>query len=403
MSERLGLFGGTFDPPHVGHLVTAVNVRHELALDRVLLVVNDQPWQKLGTREITPAEDRFAMVEAAVGSVDGLEASRIEIDRGGLSFTADTLHGLEAEDAVRELFVILGSDAAVGLPSWERADEVRELATVVVVERPGARERRTAAGLALAERRGAPARGVEHRPASPCRRGATVGLPVDPRGDRGRASTQPLPIAGRAMSTDAVPGETVPDRGAPAIRASRAIRAAGDSGRPPSATSPSTPPSEPTSPVPHPTKPRGQPHRRRHRSPPPQAPRRPRPTSRRGRVVARRLTAGLPALRPRRVVDVSDAADEARRAATRRTSTAVRRRRHRVLAGMGVLTVAGVALAVGGLSAVRNSTAGRYQQAIGPAEPGYQASVVPTPTLGVLRPRGRRPPRRSGGPGPRAR
>ena len=139
MSERLGLFGGTFDPPHVGHLVTAVNVRHELALDRVLLVVNDQPWQKLGTREITPAEDRFAMVEAAVGSVDGLEASRIEVDRGGLSFTADTLHGLEAEDASRELFVILGSDAAVGLPSWERADEVRELATVVVVERPGAR------------------------------------------------------------------------------------------------------------------------------------------------------------------------------------------------------------------------------------------------------------------------
>ena len=139
MTERLGLFGGTFDPPHVGHLVTAVNVRHELALDRVLLVVNDQPWQKLGTREITPAEDRFAMVEAAVGSVDGLEASRIEIDRGGLSFTADTLHRLEAEDATRELFVILGSDAAVGLPSWERADEVRELATVVVVERPGAR------------------------------------------------------------------------------------------------------------------------------------------------------------------------------------------------------------------------------------------------------------------------
>jgi nicotinate-nucleotide adenylyltransferase len=138
--ERLGLFGGTFDPPHVGHLVTAVNVRHELGLDRVLLVVNDQPWQKLGTREITPAEDRFAMVEAAVGSVDGLEASRIEIDRGGLSFTADTLHGLQADDPDRELYVILGSDAAGGLPSWERADEVRELSTIVVVERPGARE-----------------------------------------------------------------------------------------------------------------------------------------------------------------------------------------------------------------------------------------------------------------------
>jgi nicotinate-nucleotide adenylyltransferase len=140
MSERLGIFGGTFDPPHVGHLVTAVNVRHELALDRVLLVVNDQPWQKLGTRDISAADDRFAMVEAAVGSVDGLEASRLEIDRGGLSFTADTLNQLRADDPGRELFVVLGSDAAGGLPSWERADEVRRLATIVVVERPGARE-----------------------------------------------------------------------------------------------------------------------------------------------------------------------------------------------------------------------------------------------------------------------
>jgi nicotinate-nucleotide adenylyltransferase len=140
VSERLGIFGGTFDPPHVGHLVTAVNVRHELGLDRVLLVVNEQPWQKVGTRDITPAEDRFAMVEAAVGSVEGIEASRIEIDRGGMSYTADTLHDLLAEDHTRELFVILGSDAAGGLPTWERVDEVRARSTIVVVERPGARE-----------------------------------------------------------------------------------------------------------------------------------------------------------------------------------------------------------------------------------------------------------------------
>jgi nicotinate-nucleotide adenylyltransferase len=138
--ERLGIFGGTFDPPHVGHLVTAVNVRHDLALDRVLLVVNDQPWQKIGTRDITPAADRYAMVEAAVGSVEGLEASRIEIDRGGMSYTADTLRVLLDEGHDRQLFVILGSDAAVGLPTWERADEVRKLATIVVVERPGTHE-----------------------------------------------------------------------------------------------------------------------------------------------------------------------------------------------------------------------------------------------------------------------
>lgn len=140
VGERLGIFGGTFDPPHVGHLVTAVNVRFELGLDRVLLVVNDQPWQKLGTRDITRAEDRFAMVEAAVGSVEGLEASRIEIDRGGMSYTADTLRALLDQRPDRELFVVLGSDAAGGLASWERADEVRSMATIVVVERPGTHE-----------------------------------------------------------------------------------------------------------------------------------------------------------------------------------------------------------------------------------------------------------------------
>jgi nicotinate-nucleotide adenylyltransferase len=136
----LGIFGGTFDPPHVGHLVTAVNVRHVLALDRVLLVVSGQPWQKLGTRPITPAEDRFALVEAAVGNVEGLEASRIEIDREGLSFTADTLEELRRTDPPPDLFVILGSDAAAGLSTWERADEVRRWSTLVVVERPGAND-----------------------------------------------------------------------------------------------------------------------------------------------------------------------------------------------------------------------------------------------------------------------
>lgn len=144
--QRLGIFGGTFDPPHVGHLVTAVNVRHELALDRVLLVVSGQPWQKVGTRAITPAEERFALVEAAVAGVEGLEASRMEIDRGGMSFTADTLAELAAIAPTPELFVILGSDAAAGLSTWERADEVRQAATIVVVDRPGMREAGPPAG-----------------------------------------------------------------------------------------------------------------------------------------------------------------------------------------------------------------------------------------------------------------
>jgi nicotinate-nucleotide adenylyltransferase len=137
VGERLGLFGGTFDPPHVGHLVTAVNVRHDLELDRVLLVVNAVPWQKLGTRPISAPADRLAMVDAAVADVEGLEASAVEIDRGGPSYTADTLATLLAEDPDRELFVILGADAAAGLDTWERAEEVAAAATIVVVGRPG--------------------------------------------------------------------------------------------------------------------------------------------------------------------------------------------------------------------------------------------------------------------------
>lgn len=137
-SERLGVFGGTFDPPHIGHLVTAVNVRHELALDRVLFVVNNLPWQKVGSRPISPVQDRLAMVEAAVAGATGVEASRIEIDAGGMSYTADTLAALATEQPDRELFVILGADAAVGITTWERFEEVRDLATVVAVERPGA-------------------------------------------------------------------------------------------------------------------------------------------------------------------------------------------------------------------------------------------------------------------------
>lgn len=135
--QRIGIFGGTFDPPHVGHLVTAVNVRHHLTLERMLLVVANQPWQKVGTRAITPANDRLAMVEAAVRDVPGLEASAIEVERGGHSYTADTLETLHDEHPDAELFIVLGADAAAGLHTWERVEEVRALATLVVVDRPG--------------------------------------------------------------------------------------------------------------------------------------------------------------------------------------------------------------------------------------------------------------------------
>ena len=135
--RRIGLFGGTFDPPHVGHLVTAVNVRHALDLDVVLLMVANIPWQKAGTRPITPAADRLAMVDAAVAEVAGLAVGDHEIVHGGPSYTADTLGVLSREYPDSTLFTIVGDDAAAQFETWERYGEVAERSRLVVVDRPG--------------------------------------------------------------------------------------------------------------------------------------------------------------------------------------------------------------------------------------------------------------------------
>ena len=132
--ERLGVLGGTFDPVHVGHVVAAVNARSALDLDRVLVVVAGDPWQKRD-RVVASASDRLALVEAAFDGVDGIDASSIEVDRDGPSITADTLEALHAPE--RELFLILGADAVSNMSTWKRLDDTRTLATVVVIERDG--------------------------------------------------------------------------------------------------------------------------------------------------------------------------------------------------------------------------------------------------------------------------
>lgn len=144
--ERIGVFGGTFDPPHAGHVATALEVGHALALDRVLMVVANDPWQKTGIRTITPAPLRLAMTEAAVAGCAGLEVSRLELDRSGPSYTADTLAELAGAGSAPSLFLIIGSDAAAGLDTWDRPAEVRRLATTVVVDRGGREGGRPPAG-----------------------------------------------------------------------------------------------------------------------------------------------------------------------------------------------------------------------------------------------------------------
>jgi nicotinate-nucleotide adenylyltransferase len=135
--ERIGILGGTFDPVHVGHLFAALSARHELGLDRVLLVVANEPWQKLEVREVTPASARLAVVEAAVSGLAGIEASRIEIDRGGPSYTADTVAHLRTQHPGAELYLVVGSDLVGELRTWRRVDEVRRAVVLAVVDRPG--------------------------------------------------------------------------------------------------------------------------------------------------------------------------------------------------------------------------------------------------------------------------
>ena len=134
----MGILGGTFDPPHLGHTAMAQGVRRALGLDRVLLMVANVPWQKSADQVVTPAEDRFTMVGLAAAGEEGVEASRLELDRGGVTYTVDTLEQLRRERPGDELFLIVGADVVGRLASWHRADILDSLCAIVAVPRPGA-------------------------------------------------------------------------------------------------------------------------------------------------------------------------------------------------------------------------------------------------------------------------
>ena len=136
-AARIGVLGGTFDPVHYGHLAVALEVRHQLGLEKVLMVVANDPWQKSAAGPVTPPDLRLEMVRAAVRGLEGIEASALEIDRGGESYTADTLAELRDARPDADLMLVVGSDAAQDLDTWQRPEELRRLATTVVVSRPG--------------------------------------------------------------------------------------------------------------------------------------------------------------------------------------------------------------------------------------------------------------------------
>lgn len=134
--ERIGIYGGTFDPIHNAHLLIARAAQQEAELDRVLFVVSARPPHKRATACASP-EERYAMVEAAVADEPGLEPSRIEMDREGPSYTAETLRQLKARHPDADLFLIMGIDSLVDLPKWKDPQTILELAQLLVVPRPG--------------------------------------------------------------------------------------------------------------------------------------------------------------------------------------------------------------------------------------------------------------------------
>jgi nicotinate-nucleotide adenylyltransferase len=136
LTARVGVFGGTFDPVHVGHLAIALAALESVPLDRVLFV----PARRSPLKDRDPlasVADRVAMLEVAIASEPRFALSRVELERDGVSYTVDTLETLRSQG---ELFLILGSDALADLARWRSPDRIRELATILVAARPGAPE-----------------------------------------------------------------------------------------------------------------------------------------------------------------------------------------------------------------------------------------------------------------------
>jgi nicotinate-nucleotide adenylyltransferase len=134
---RLGLFGGSFDPVHYGHLLLAESCREQCQLDEVWFMPAATPPHKQ-THALSSAAQRIEMLELATGGHPSFRVSRIEIDRGGVSYTVDTLAALKADDPQRELFFLLGADSLEDLPNWREPARICELATPIVVSRPAA-------------------------------------------------------------------------------------------------------------------------------------------------------------------------------------------------------------------------------------------------------------------------
>jgi nicotinate-nucleotide adenylyltransferase len=134
VATRTGILGGTFDPPHLGHLVLAAAARRALGLDRVLFVPAGEPWRKQD-REVTPAEARLRMLQAAVASLPWAEVSAVELERPGPSYSAETAQQLAVEG--EGWWLILGADALSDLPHWHEPQTLLATLRLAVAGRDG--------------------------------------------------------------------------------------------------------------------------------------------------------------------------------------------------------------------------------------------------------------------------
>lgn len=132
----LGVLGGAFNPPHIGHLLLAQEARWQLGLEGVLLMVTGQAPHKAIEPEPGPRV-RLELAEAAASGEPGVEASALEVERDGPSYSYLTLEQLREQEPGRELYFLLGADMAAGLSGWKRPERVLELARLGVVPRPG--------------------------------------------------------------------------------------------------------------------------------------------------------------------------------------------------------------------------------------------------------------------------
>jgi nicotinate-nucleotide adenylyltransferase len=136
MGRRVGVMGGTFDPIHYGHLVTAEEAVVQFGLDEVVFVPTGRPWMK-ADRVVSPSEDRYLMTVVATASNPRFSVSRVEIDREGPTYTVDTLRQLADEHPDAELYFITGADAILEIFDWKDPEDVLGLAHFIAATRPG--------------------------------------------------------------------------------------------------------------------------------------------------------------------------------------------------------------------------------------------------------------------------